>query len=226
MRFRKAASAVLVVVFSFAATALMTTGGAETAEAKPPPGKGKNAPSTSTTTETGSTTTGTGSTTSTSVNPVDADFVSMMIPHHQQALVMSQMAPSRSNDQNLLALASQIEVEQGLEISMMQAWQSWNGLEVTDAEQAYQDVLQDPMMLEDMGMATPEQLDALSAAQGTEFDVLYLQLMIQHHEGALDMIVEVLSHGSDQTLMWWANDMFVTQQSQIFWMDSMLANKT
>ena len=148
------------------------------------------------------------------------------VSHHYQALVMSRMAPTRSSDQDLIALAGQIEVEQDLEIMMMQSWQSWNGLDVTDAETAYNELLQDPMMLEQMGMATPAQLDALSAAQGNDFDILYLQLMIRHHEGALDMIDHVLTHGSDEILAQWANDMLVTQQTQIFWMEDMLAGKT
>lgn len=148
----------------------------------------------------------------------------MMIPHHFQALVMSGMAPTRSNDDELLALASRIDVEQDLEIYMMQSWQQWNGLPVTDAEQAYQQMLQNPMMLEQMGMATPAELDDLSASTGTVFDVLYLELMIEHHEGALDMLVDVLTNGSDETLMWWATDMLTVQYTQILQMEEMLAN--
>jgi len=150
----------------------------------------------------------------------------MMIPHHYQALVMSGLAPTRSNDQDLRALASQIAAEQSLEIMMMQAWQSWNGLAVTDAEQAYNMVLQDPMMLERMGMATPAQMAALTASQGTDFDVSYLQLMIRHHQGALGMLVDVLSNGSDVILNQWANEMYMTQLVQINWMQTMLAGKT
>lgn len=109
---------------------------------------------------------------------------------------------------------------------MMQAWQSWNRLEVTDAEQAYEEMLQDPMMLEMMGMASPEQMAALSASNGAAFDVMYLRLMIRHHQGALDMIVDVLANGSDEILRGWASDMHVTQQAQINWMQDLLASKT
>lgn len=159
-------------------------------------------------------------------NDADTDFVSMMIPHHHQALVMSRMAPSRSSNDELLALASRIEAEQGGEISTMQNWQMWNGLEVTNAEQAYHHMLQDPMMLEQMGMATPEELDDLSAATGTAFDVLFLQLMIEHHEGALDMIVDVLTNGSDFIVQWMATEMGATQDAQIEQMEDILADLT
>jgi uncharacterized protein (DUF305 family) len=160
------------------------------------------------------------------VNPADANFVSMMIPHHYQALLMSRMAPTRASDPAVRSLASQIDAEQGVEITMMQGWQSRNRLEVTNAEQAYQEMLQDPMMLEMMGMASPEQMAALSAAQGADYDVMFLRLMIRHHQGALQMCVDVLTNGSDEILNQWANEMYVTQQAQINWMQDLLASKT
>ena len=153
----------------------------------------------------------------------DEDFVMMMIPHHFQAIVMSEMAATRSNNQTLRALASRIDVEQDLEITMMQNWQGWNGLEVTDAEAAYQEMLQDPMMLHHMGMATPAELNALSASSGAAFDQMYLELMIRHHQGAIDMIVDVLINGSDFILQQWANDMGVAQETQIAQMQAMLS---
>src|SRR5690606_17235687 len=143
-----------------------------------------------------------------------------------QALVMSQMAPTRSSDSTVLALADRIDVEQGLEIMMMQNWQSWNGLEVTNAEQAYQQMLQNPEMLEQMGMATQEELDDLSASTGTAFDVLFLELMIPHHQGAIDMIVNFLPNSSDFILQDWAYEMLNTQYVQIVEMEAILADKT
>jgi uncharacterized protein (DUF305 family) len=162
-----------------------------------------------------------------SPNQADVEFVSMMIPHHYQALVMSQMAPSRSNNDELLALASRIDVEQSGEISTMQNWQAWNGLEVTNAEEAYHHLLMHhPEHAEEMGMATPEELAQLSAASGPAFDVLFLQLMIEHHEGALDMIVDVLTNGSDFIVQWMATEMGATQDAQIEQMEGMLADLT
>ncbi|MCN9243542.1 DUF305 domain-containing protein [Streptomyces sp. RY43-2] len=159
-------------------------------------------------------------------NNADADFVAMMIPHHQQALILSRMAPSRSGDSDLRALADRIDVEQGLEIYMMQSWQEWNGLEKTDPQQAYEEMLQDPMMVEKMGMATPEELDQLSAATGNAFDVQYLRLMIKHHNGAIDMLTEVLTNGTDETIQTWATDMLATQYAQVQMMQQMLDDKS
>src|SRR5690625_7939197 len=103
-------------------------------------------------------------------NDADAEFVSMMIPHHFQALVMSGMAPERSSDQELLTLADRIDAEQDIEISMMQSWQGWRDLEVTDAEEAYQEILQDPERREQMGMAAPQGLDESSGTTRTAYE--------------------------------------------------------
>jgi uncharacterized protein (DUF305 family) len=159
-------------------------------------------------------------------NDADVKFVAMMIPHHQQALILSRMAPSRSGDSDVLALADRIDVEQGLEIYMMQSWQEWNGLEKTDPQQAYEEMLQDPMMVEMMGMATPEELDQLSAATGDAFDVQYLRLMIKHHNGAIGMLSDVLANGTDETLQTWATDMLANQYAQVQMMQQMLDERT
>jgi uncharacterized protein (DUF305 family) len=214
MRLRTAISAVLIAGCVVAGTAAL-------APAAPPPGKGK--PPTPTPTATA---TATSTPTPAPVNSADADFVGMMIPHHYQALLMSRMAPTRSSDQAVRSIAGNIEAEQGLEITTMQSWQSGHGLDVTDAQRSYEEMVQDPMMVEMMGMASPEQMAALSASQGAAFDVLFLRLMIRHHQGALDMITEVLSNGSDDLLRQWATDMYVTQQAQINWMQDLLASKT
>lgn len=217
MRFRLAIGAVLVAACSLLATTTLVTVGSAAPPLAAKSGKPPKPTATPTPTPTA---------TPLPVSPADSDFASMMIPHHYQALLMSRMASTRANDQAVLSIAGNIDAEQGLEITMLQAWQSWNGIEVTDAEEAYQEHLQDPMMLEMMGMATPEQMTALSAATGADFDVMFLQLMIRHHQGALDMCADILANGSDETLGLWANDMYVTQQAQINWMQDLLASKT
>lgn len=190
------------------------------ANAGPPSGKGggKKPPVTTTTTTTAPTPP------APTYNDVDSEFVAMMIPHHFQATVMSELAPGRSTDESLLALADRIDVEQDLEIGMMQNWQTWNDLDVTDAEMSYQMMLGMPMMIEQMGMATADELDDLADASGTDFDRLYLELMIDHHEGALTMLENVMISGSDTTLEFWANDMLTAQAVQVFQMEEMLAD--
>ncbi|MCP2256035.1 Uncharacterized conserved protein, DUF305 family [Prauserella aidingensis] len=164
---------------------------------------------------------GTASAAASTYNEVDAEFTRMMIPHHQQAILMSELAPERAADTELAALADRIHVEQGLEIWMMQGWQGRNGLPVTDPEAAYQDVLDNPDMVERMGMATREEMDRLATLSGAEFDRMFLDLMIPHHDGAVDMLRDVILNGSDQELNQMAQDMMSTQKAQLATMRDM-----
>ena len=164
---------------------------------------------------------GTASAATQSYNDVDAEFTRMMIPHHYQAIVMSELAPDRAADPELKSLADRILTEQGLEIQMMRGWQGRNGLPVTDPETAYQDLLTKPDMLEQMGMATKEEMDRLASLSGADFDRLYLDLMIPHHDGAVIMLRDVILNGSDQQLNQMAQDMMSTQMAQIAIMDEM-----
>lgn len=162
----------------------------------------------------------------TAAHEADKQFVRMMIPHHYQALVMSRLAPDRSSDDELLALAERIETAQSGEIGMMQAWQQRNGLPVTDAQESYERVLDQPDLVEEMGMATREEIQELQTLQGTEFDILFLQLMIPHHEGAIDMAEQQLINGRDPYLYQLSMDIMSTQRDQIYTMEDMLDRKT
>lgn len=160
------------------------------------------------------------------INSADKAFVRMMVPHHWQAIVMTELAPSRSTDREVLAIADRINTEQGLEIQSMQGWQARNGLAVTDPQDSYQQLLQDPEMLEQMGMATPAELDRLESLQGNAFDVLFLQLMIPHHEGAIAMAEDVARDGSDLYVRQLAIDIISTQSRQVYDMQQVLDRKT
>lgn len=159
-------------------------------------------------------------------NDADAMFTAMMIPHHYQALVMTELVPDRSSDTQVEALASRIHLEQGLEIGTMRGWQGSRGLPKTDPATAYEEILNDPDMLEMMGMATPEELAELETLTGNDFDVLFLNLMIIHHQGAIRMLRDVLLHGQDLDLQQQAQDMMSTQTAQVAIMQDMLATKT
>ena len=106
----------------------------------------------------------------------DIMFAQMMIPHHQQAVDISTLAETRSTNPEILALAVQIKDAQAPEIKQMTAWLESAG--------AGMDMGHDMGM---GGMLTDEQMTALSNASGAEFDKLYLQGMIAHHEGAIQM---------------------------------------
>ncbi len=105
----------------------------------------------------------------------DTMFATMMIPHHQQAIDMSELALSNSTNQDVRKLAQQIIDAQAHEIEQMQAWIDGHGHEVHgDHEMA--------------GMASEEDMAKLATLESPEFDELFLNLMIVHHEGALDMV--------------------------------------
>jgi uncharacterized protein (DUF305 family) len=124
----------------------------------------------------------------TGYSPDDVRFMQDMIPHHHQALEMSVLAPDRTNRPELLEAARRIESSQSDEIGFMQKWLRERGQDVPDPG-AHGAMHTDHMMA---GMATPEQMAALAAAKGVDFDRQYLTLMIRHHEGAVKMVDELL----------------------------------
>ena len=102
-------------------------------------------------------------------------FATMMIPHHQQAIDMSEFALANSSNSDVKKLAQQIIDAQAHEIEQMQSWIDGHGHEVHGDHDM-------------MGMASEEDLAKLKNLTSPEFDELFLNLMIVHHEGALDMV--------------------------------------
>jgi uncharacterized protein (DUF305 family) len=102
-------------------------------------------------------------------------FATMMIPHHQQAIDMSELALANSSNADVKKLAQQIIDAQAHEIEQMQSWIDGHGHEVHGDHDM-------------MGMASEEDLARLKTLKSPEFDELLLNLMIVHHEGALDMV--------------------------------------
>ncbi len=119
----------------------------------------------------------------TSYTAADVDFMQGMIIHHYQAFLMSEMATSRTNNQTILDLVGRIDISQQDEISFMENW-------LLDMSQTVPDPSKSNQMHHHkmMGMATPEQMQQLSQSDSTDFDRMYLNLMIKHHEGAIDMV--------------------------------------
>ena len=103
-------------------------------------------------------------------------FAQMMIPHHEQALEMSKLVPSRTENPEILAIAEKIRLGQEPEILLMEGW--------LDGHAGHGDHAGHTMD----GMLTEAELDQLRAATGEEFDKLFLSGMIKHHEGALEML--------------------------------------
>lgn len=115
---------------------------------------------------------------------MDIMFAQMMIPHHQQAVDMSNLALEKSSNGEILALAKQIKDAQAPEIQEMEHWLEHAGVSGT--------IDHDMDHGMEMGMLSAEELAALTTAEGTEFDLIFLEGMIAHHEGAIDMAQMIL----------------------------------
>ena len=148
----------------------------------------------------------------------DAQFMRGMIPHHQQALEMSRLAPDRTNFPELLEIAGKIEAAQGDEIAFMEQWLTSRGESI---DQSHAHTGHHTMK----GMATEAQMASLAAASGVEFDRQFLSLMIAHHEGAIDMVEALMEQpGSayDPTLFEFTTDVSNDQSKEIDLMHGLL----
>ncbi len=159
----------------------------------------------------------------TSYSPDDVQFMQDMIPHHNQAVQMAALVADRTNRQELLDVAGRIDASQEDEIAFMQQWLRDRGK--TAPEPTAHHAMQTSHKM--AGMASPEQMAELAAAEGADFDRLFLELMITHHEGAVKM-VEELHHqpGSayDPVLFEFTNDVVNDQTSEIERMNALLAS--
>jgi uncharacterized protein (DUF305 family) len=143
-----------------------------------------------------------------------------MIHHHAQAIQMAELAASHDAGQGIRTLAQRIIISQRDEIALMQTWLRDNN-EDAPAPNPNGAVMmmggQQHVMLMP-GMLTPEQMSELGRARGTQFDRLFLQGMIQHHEGALQMVEKLFaSYGAaqDDLIYKFASDTFADQSSEI-----------
>lgn len=147
----------------------------------------------------------------------DVQFMQGMIAHHGQAIHMSKLAEARSTNGPLLRLAKKIDQSQASEIQLMQDWLDDQKQVVPDTA-AYHTITMP-------GMLTVEELRELDRLRGTAFDRRFLELMIQHHEGALSMVVDLFkSKGAaqDVNVNVFANDVNVVQTAEIGVMRQML----
>jgi len=160
----------------------------------------------------------------------DIDFMSGMIPHHAQAVVMAGWAPSHGARPDVAVLCERIVVGQQDEIGTMQTWLRDRGLPVPDATSTRHKMTMNGVTHEMLmpGMLTDEEMAELDHARGPEFDRLFLLGMIKHHQGAIDM-VDVLfkSYGAaqDETVFKFASDVYADQSTEINRMNEMLGNR-
>ncbi|MDT0490095.1 DUF305 domain-containing protein [Streptomyces griseus] len=141
-------------------------------------------------------------------NSADFRYAQMMIEHHAQALVMTELVPDRASSPAVKRLAERIAAGQKPEIGAMEGWLKRNGGE--DRKQPH-----DHDHAGMPGMATEAQLKELRAARGKAFDELFLKLMITHHQGAVTMATEALSEGNDVIVEEMASDVAAQQTVEI-----------
>jgi uncharacterized protein (DUF305 family) len=137
-------------------------------------------------------------------------FAQMMIPHHQQAIVMSDLALKSSTNPDVLALARQIKAAQAPEIEQMKSWLQAAGTSLMGAH---------GMAME--GMLTDSEISALKSATGSSFDKLFLQGMIGHHEGALTMVSMIVNSDNAEARKL-AKDIRTSQSAEIVKMKALL----
>ncbi|WP_238008529.1 DUF305 domain-containing protein [Dactylosporangium sp. AC04546] len=174
---------------------------------------------------------------SVSVNPTfndtDATFVRMMIPHHEQAVEMAALAGTKATDPDVRQLAAKIGTEQKAEIATMQGWLAAWGQPTTMPScpgMHCPSGMPHGMMPSGMtpsgmptmpGMMSGADMAKLKAASGADFDKLFLQMMIAHHQGAVMMAQAELAHGTNPDAKALAGRIVKTQQAEIVAMRQM-----
>jgi uncharacterized protein (DUF305 family) len=159
----------------------------------------------------------------------DVQFMSHMISHHAQAIVMANWAPTHDASPQVRTLAERIIAAQKDEIGTMQRWLAERRQPVPEPDPAGMKMTMngaDHVMLMP-GMLTEEQMKQLDQARGKEFDELFLTFMIQHHRGATAMVRDLFgTYGAaqDETVFKFANDVNVDQNTEIARMQKMLAS--
>lgn len=154
----------------------------------------------------------------------DARFMSDMIAHHAQAVVMAEWAPTHGASEGLRTMAERILVSQQDEIAFMEAWLRERNEPVPEADPSHTMHGMDHGLMP--GMLTAEQLEQLDRARGQEFDRLFLTFMIQHHEGAVTMVEELFraeGAAQDEDVFRFASDVNADQIAEIDRMSQLLA---
>ena len=153
------------------------------------------------------------------ITEADVRFMQHMIAHHAQAVYMTRLAESAGASPRVLKLAQKIDLSQAGEIALMQEWLREYGQHVPDMDSW--------RGMRMAGMLSEEQLAALAAARGADFDRLFLRQMIQHHEGAISMVHDLMASpraAQEVDISVLANDVENTQLAEIELMWQMLAD--
>ena len=159
-------------------------------------------------------------------NDADVAFALQMIPHHQQAIQMAHLAASHAQNPKVKALAAKIAAEQASEVRTMTGWsQAW-GKSVPTAMSPMPGMIGSPAPGPSgtpmPGMMSEGELSQLKSAHGADFDRMFLQMMILHHQGALEMAKTEKVDGVNPAARKLASQIAVAQTAQIAQMEQML----
>ena len=157
----------------------------------------------------------------TSFSAADVMFMQGMIVHHQQAVDMTALIADRTNTAEILALGGRIQSSQKDEMNFMTEWLSEKGQPVAMEGMGH------AAHMGMMGMATPAQMSQLADARGTAFDRLFLELMVRHHKGAVDMVDDLIDQpgtASDPVFLQFTDDVKNDQSTEIERMNAILAS--
>lgn len=155
----------------------------------------------------------------------DVAFMQGMIGHHSQALTMAALVADRSTRSEIVLLAERISVSQRDEIAIMQGWLAMRNQAVPTSDGMHAEHVGHGMPAMP-GMLSPAQMDSLSATRGADFDRLFLRLMIQHHEGALTMVADLLkttNAAREPMVFQFVSDVDTDQRAEIRRMQALLA---
>jgi uncharacterized protein (DUF305 family) len=149
-------------------------------------------------------------------NSDDVAFATNMIPHHQQAVDLAALAPDRSSNDELVALANQISAAQQPEINVMKVFLvQWNENPDTNSGHAgHGSTMQ--------GMVDEATMTKLKSLNGAEFDKLWLESMISHHQGAIEMAKAEIANGDNVDAKTLAQNIVTTQEAEIGQMKQLL----
>ncbi len=162
-------------------------------------------------------------------SPADVEFMQGMIMHHQQAVEMTALISSHTENKDVRMIGARISISQTDEMKFMERWLRVRGETDSMAMPGMPDMDKQGNPMKAMpGMLTPDQMTALRQAKGAEFDRLFLTGMIQHHNGALVMVKQLFDTagaGQDADLFDFATDVDNTQRAEIRIMQTMLQAK-
>lgn len=150
-------------------------------------------------------------------NDADVTFAQSMIPHHEQAVEMAVLAATRAASDEVKDLASRIEAAQQPEIDTMRSWLEAWGEDLEGGMEGMEG------MSEMDGMTSEDDMSRLESADGAEFDRMFLEMMKEHHEGAIEMAQTELDEGSYPPALEVAQEIIDAQTAEIEEIDGLLA---